>query len=63
MGLKVNEEKTKFMQVTKRPVTSSEIEIGSSNFEIVQEFKYLGTVATDTNMDKELRNRIIWANK
>jgi hypothetical protein len=36
MGLKVNEEKTKFMQVTKRSVTSYKIEIESYNFEIVQ---------------------------
>jgi hypothetical protein len=35
MGLKVNNEKTKFMQVTKRPITSSKTEIGSYNFEIV----------------------------
>jgi hypothetical protein len=42
--LKVNEEKMKFMQVTKRPVTSPKIEIGSYTFEIVQEFKYLGIV-------------------
>jgi hypothetical protein len=40
--LKVNEEKMKFMQVTKRPITSSKTEIGSYNFEIVQDFKYLG---------------------
>jgi hypothetical protein len=61
VGLKVNEEKKKFMQETKRPITS---EIGSYDFEIVQEFKYLGTIVTnDNNMDKELRNRIILANK
>jgi hypothetical protein len=35
MGLKVNEEKMKCTQATKRPITSSEIEIGSYNFEIV----------------------------
>jgi hypothetical protein len=51
------------MQVTKRPITSK-IEIGSYNFEIIQEFKYLETVVTDdNNMDKELRNRIILAHK
>jgi hypothetical protein len=30
MELKVNEEKTKFLQVIKRPVTSSKTEIGST---------------------------------
>jgi hypothetical protein len=35
MGLKVNEEKTKFMQETKRFVTSSEIEVENYNSEIV----------------------------
>jgi hypothetical protein len=51
------------MQVTKRPKTSK-IEIGSYNFEIIQEFKYVGSVVTNgNNMYKELRNRIIVAHK
>jgi hypothetical protein len=41
------------MQVTKKPI-SSKIDIGSYNIEIVQEFKYFGTIVTDDNkMDKE----------
>jgi hypothetical protein len=35
IGTKINEEKTKFKQVTKRLLTSSMIEIGSYNFKIV----------------------------
>jgi hypothetical protein len=41
MELKVNEEKTKFMQVSKIPVISSKTDTGSYNFETAQEFKYL----------------------
>jgi hypothetical protein len=53
MGLKVNEEKRKFMHATKRLIISSKLEIGSCNFEIIQEVKYLGKIM------KNLRNRII----
>jgi hypothetical protein len=64
VGLKVNEKKTKLIQVSKRPMTSSETKTGSYNFEIVQEFKYFGTIVkSDNNMDKELRNKIILCNK
>jgi hypothetical protein len=55
MRLKTNEEKTEFMQVTKRRITSPKINTGSCNFEIVTEFKYLGrTVTNDNDMNKEL---------
>ena len=43
VGLTVNEEKTKFVQITKRPLNEEKIEIGKYKFEIIQEFKYLGT--------------------
>jgi hypothetical protein len=52
------------MHVTKRPIRSSKIEIRSYNFETTQEFKHLGTTATnDNSIDTELRNIIILANK
>lgn len=48
MRLKLKERKNNFMQV---------------NSEIIQEFKYLGTIVLDSNnMFKELRNRIILNN-
>jgi hypothetical protein len=47
------------MQVTGRPVTSSETETGSCNFEIIQEFKYLGKMVTsDKNMDRAQEQNI-----
>jgi hypothetical protein len=59
MRLKANEEKTKLMQVT-----SSKTEIGSYNFEEVQTIKYFKTIMrNENNIDRELRNRIILANK
>lgn len=47
--MRVNEEKKRFMQVTKRPITLSEIDTGSYNFETVQDSKYLGTVVQKQN--------------
>ena len=56
MGLIANEGKTKFMQITRRPLNEEKIEIGKYKFEIVQEFKYLGTiVTTDSNVDREIK--------
>ena len=56
MGLRITEEKTKFMQVTSKPVMISELIVGEQKFEVVQQFKYLGTNFTDdTNFDKEIR--------
>ena len=55
--------KTKLMQVTSKPIMISELIVGEQKFEVVQEFKYLGTIATnDNNLDKEIRYRISLAN-
>jgi len=63
MGLTINEEKTKFMQVTSKPIMISELIVGEQKFKVVQQFKYLGTnVTKDNNLDKEIRYRISLAN-
>ena len=48
----MNEEKTKFMQVTSKPTMISELIVGEQQFEVVQQFKYLGTIVTNDNTDK-----------
>ena len=53
MELIINEEKTKFMQVTSKPIMISELIVGEQKFEVVQQFKYLGT--NGNNLDKEIR--------
>jgi hypothetical protein len=63
MGLKVNEEKTKCTQATKRPITSSKTEIGGYNLDRALEFKYFGRIVTnDNNIDKEFGNKILFYN-
>ena len=47
MGLTINEEKTKFMQVTSKPILISKLIVGEEKFEVVQQFKYLGTIVTN----------------
>ena len=59
MELIINEEKTKFMQVTSKPIRTSELIVGEQKFEVVQHFKYLGTIVTnDISLDIEIRYRI-----
>ena len=44
------------MQITSKPIMMSELIVGEQKFEVVQQFKYLGTNFTDdTNFDKEIR--------
>ncbi|PSN47892.1 hypothetical protein C0J52_01258, partial [Blattella germanica] len=64
VGLIVNEGKSKFIQITRRPLNEEKIEIGKYKFEIVQEFQYLGIIVmTDNNLDREIKNRIFLANR
>ena len=63
MGLTINEEETKFIQVTSKPIMISELIVGEQKFEEVQQFIYLGTIVTnDNNLNKEIRYRISLAN-
>ena len=63
MGLPINEEKAKFMQVTSKPIMIPELIVEEQKFEVVQQFRYLGTIVTnDNNLYKEIRYRISLAN-
>ena len=46
MGLIINEEKTKFMQATSKPIMISELIVEEQKFKVVQQFKYLETIVT-----------------
>ena len=66
LGLKVNEEKTKYMLVSKdgnkRTVTN--LLADGYNFEGVDRFKYLGVLITNTNESRDcINDRIIAANR
>jgi sorting nexin-29 len=64
MGLTVNMQKTKYMEVTKRPRNTKLLVIGNQQYERVKEFKYLGiTLTEDNNISTEIKQRIIMANK
>jgi hypothetical protein len=62
-GLTVNMQKTKYIQVPKRP-TNTKIIPGYQHYERVKELKYLGTTLTEDNdISTEIKQRIIMANK
>ena len=64
IGLKISEEKTKYMIVAKNKQTPENIKIGQYNFEIVKSFKYLGSTITDENkISMEVMLRIMMGNR
>jgi hypothetical protein len=64
-GLKINQNKTKFMAMnTRRLLDKHILEKEPYNFEHVHNFTYLGTVSTkDNNITGEVQNRIAIANR
>jgi sorting nexin-29 len=66
MHLNINQEKTKYMPVTRKDCTSypSYIEIRSYEFEIVHSFAYLGSETNcKSNVSIEVRKRILSAGR
>jgi hypothetical protein len=64
MGLAINEEKTKFMEVGKKLTTVAHFAVGNYKFEKVHMFKCLGSLVTDkNNISVEFKNRIGLGNK
>jgi hypothetical protein len=57
LGLEINERKTTFMTVSRRPFQETQhIETGTYSFEIVEEFTYLGTCLTSKNEIRKEKN-------
>jgi sorting nexin-29 len=66
MGLKINEEKTKYLTtgVNKNKNQMKYCQIGNFNFESVQSFTYLGSLVNVNNDNfAEIKKRTLWANK
>jgi hypothetical protein len=68
MGLRVNEEKTKFLMVCPsertKNLVGSYLQVGDKRFEVVTEFTYLGSLVDDQfNTSKEIQRRIVSASK
>jgi hypothetical protein len=68
VGLKINEQKTKYMIAARNDTTirdvGQSVAIGDKHFEVVKEFVYLGSLMTSTNdMSLEIQRRIQTANR
>ncbi|KAL4127579.1 hypothetical protein QTP88_011746 [Uroleucon formosanum] len=64
MGLKVNQDKTKYMVVSRKNEMVAALSVGEYTFEAVNDFKYLGTnINKNNNMHNEIKLRISAANK
>jgi sorting nexin-29 len=64
MGLTINLQKTKYMEVTKKPTNLRMLKVDDQEFERVREFKYLGSTLTeDNNINTEIKLRIVMANR
>jgi len=50
MGLEINNIKTTFMRVSRKPYNGNEyVKLGTYNFEIAKHYTYLGTILTYKN--------------
>ena len=68
IGLKVNEDKTKYLFSTRseerRSQLGSTVTMGDFKFEVVEKFTYLGSeINTQNDITREIRRRIVLANR
>lgn len=64
MGLKVNQDKTKYMVVSRGDGMVADLNVGDYIFQVVNDFKYLGTnINKNYSMHNEIILRISAANK
>jgi hypothetical protein len=68
VGLKINDQKTKYMIAARNDMTNRDmgqsVAIGDKHFEVVKEFLYLGSLMTPTNdVSLEIQRRIQTANR
>jgi hypothetical protein len=64
MGLRINDRKTKYMEVSAQPSTIIALQIGEYDIKKVAEFKYLGSmVNTNNDLSLEVQHRLKAADK
>jgi hypothetical protein len=64
MGLNINENKTKYMIMSRRPRILQNLIVDGYTFEQVEDFKYLGVILNKRNdMHNEIRLRLNTANR
>jgi hypothetical protein len=64
LGLKINEDKTKFMEISHNTSNPQAFIVNNYTFETVSQFKYLGTIITTNNdLTVEINNRLAMSNK
>jgi hypothetical protein len=49
MGLNINDDKTKYMEITAKPTKNKYLHVGNYRFDKVTEFKYLESISYDNN--------------
>jgi len=63
-GLKINEDKTKYMTTNLDDTSESKFEIHNYKFELVKEFKYLGSIISNKGGSQtDIRARLLAANR
>lgn len=55
MELKINENKTKYMRVSREETNTNNIKIGRYKFEKTDNFKYLGTINKNNSVNEEVK--------
>lgn len=66
IGLKISEDKTKYLTLDRKQGSriGQNITIDDYNFEVVQSFRYLGSIInTDNDVDEEIKTRLMQGNR
>ena len=64
VGLEIDSDKTKYMVLADNAQPGNEIEIDSKKYGKVQNFKYLGSIISETNdIEKDIREKIASGNR
>jgi len=64
MGLEVNQQKTKYMCISRTEMDDLNLKVDNFTFEKLNRFKYLGVNINSTNiMHEEIKNRLTTAKK
>jgi hypothetical protein len=63
VGLRINEEKTKYLKCSKKDTNEEDLNCPNLFIEQVNHYKYLGSIINDNSIEEEIKDRIVLGTK
>jgi uncharacterized protein YfeS len=63
VGLRVNEEKTKYLKCFKKDTNKEDLNCPNLSIEQVHHYKYVGPIINDNSIEEEVKERIVLGTK